>query len=238
VTAPMFEERLAACGEALEFPGADTLADDVLAIIRRDDRASTPWRRAALVAAALLAVIALVVALIPDSRHAVARWFGLERLEVRVVDEIPATSGGGPGPAFTLDGAAMATGVVPYVVSSMGDPVGVHVPDGRYVAVSYDDAGTKVVVATLPGRLFYKAVGERTQVRPVDVGGVDGIWVTGAPHVLVYESLDGDVVEARAATDALAWQEGDVIVRIEGDIPLTRALELAADVRPAARSDG
>ena len=93
MTAPMFEERLAACGEALEFPGADTLADDVLAMIRRDDRASTPWRRAALVAAALLAVIALVVALMPDSRHAVARWFGPQHSPEMFFSAVP-TKGG------------------------------------------------------------------------------------------------------------------------------------------------
>ena len=63
--------------------------------------------------------------------------------------------------------------------------------------------------------------------------GVDGLWVSGAPHQLVYEEPGGDVVQSRMSADTLVWQEGDVIVRIEGDIGRDRALELSAAVVPA-----
>ena len=46
------------------------------------------------------------------------------------------------------------------------------------------------------------------------------------------------MAEARPAADTLAWQVGDVIVRVEGDIPLERALAIAADVVPAELPQG
>ena len=50
-----------------------------------------------------------------------------------------------------------------------------------------------------------------------------GVWIT-APHVFLYESPTGGVREARLVADTLAWQVGDVIVRVEGDVPLARAV--------------
>lgn len=225
------EERLAAWGDGLEFVDTDTLADDVLSAIRAAPHPRRPWR-IALAAAAAVLLVALVVVAIPDSRGAVARWLGLERLEVRVVDE-PATSSRDLGPLFTLDGAAARVGVTPYVVPTLGDPVAVHAPGGHYVAVRYDDGGTPVLVATLPGRLFHKEVAAGSQVEPLTVRGVEGMWVTGEPHELVYADPRGDVVQTRAASDTLVWQEGDMIVRIEGDITRERALELASQLELA-----
>ena len=43
----------------------------------------------------------------------------------------------------------------------------------------------------------------------------------------MYRDADGDVREARLAADTLVWQDGDVIRRVEGDISLARALEIA-----------
>ena len=46
------------------------------------------------------------------------------------------------------------------------------------------------------------------------------------------------MAEARPAADTLAWQDGDVIVRVEGDIPFARALAIAAGVVPAELPEG
>ena len=53
----------------------------------------------------------------------------------------------------------------------------------------------------------------------------------------MYEAPGGGMAEARPAADTLAWQEGDVIVRVEGAIPLDRALEVAAGLVPAELPD-
>lgn len=228
------EARLVELGDGLRFPGADTLADDVVAAIT-----TTParWRRPLLVAAAILLAVATAVVAVPDSRHAVARWLGLERLPVEVVGGLSEAARADLGPPRSLTGAMTSAGVVAFVAPSLGEPVAVHAPGGRYVAVRYDDAGTAVLVTTLPGELdriaFRKLVASGVQVAEVDVAGRDGVWITGEPHVFMYVDPSGSMTEARPAADTLAWQVGDVIVRVEGDIPLARAQAIAADLRPA-----
>ena len=234
----LMEERLRACGAALEFPGEATLADDVLASIRADVGGGRRRSRILLAAAAVVLLAAVAVVAMPGSRQSLARWLGLARLEVRVVGALPTATDGGLGPTFTLEGAGTTVGVTPYVAPALGDPVSVHAPGGRYVAARYDDAGTEVLVTTLPGTLFHKQVVAGSQVRPVEVDGVDAIWVTGEPHVLAYEDDLGRVEVSRTAGNTLAWQQGDVVVRVEGDLSLRRALELASGVRRADGQEG
>ena len=235
------EQRLGALGAALRFPDEEALVRDVLAAIDGAP-AARQWRRRLLVAAAVvLAVVAAVVA-IPDSRHAVARWLGLERLPVEIVGTLPPAARAELGSPLTLPDAAARADVVPYVATTLGAPVATYAPGGRYVAVRYDDDGTAVLVTTLPGKLddiaFRKLVAAGVQVTAVPVGDADGVWISGEPHVFVYESRDGGMAEARPAADTLAWQVGDVIVRVEGDVPRDRALEIAAGLEPAALPQG
>ncbi len=226
------EQRLASLGAALQFPAADALADDVVAAIGRPPTASR-WKRVVLVAAAVVLVVAVIVTAVPDSRHAVARWLGLARLPVHVVGQLPPDARAELGPPLTLAEASRRAGVVPYVATGLGEPVGVYAPGGRYVAVRYDDAGTAVLVTTLPGTfgdvLFGKLVTSGAQVSEVDVGDATGVWIT-APHVFLHESPTGGVRDSRLVADTLAWEVGDVIVRVEGDVPLARAVAIGRGV--------
>ena len=215
----------------------------------RTSSSTTSWRRSIrrrqsdgggdqlLVAAAVVLLVAAAVVAIPDSRHAVARWLGLERLPIEVVGTLPPAARAELGSPLRLVDAAARADVVPYVASSLGAPVATYAPGGRYVAVRYDDAGTAVLVTTLPGTLddvaFRKLVAAGVQVADVAVGDDAGVWITGEPHVFMYESREGGMAEARPAADTLAWQVGDVILRVEGAIPLDRALEIAAGLEPA-----
>lgn len=232
------EQRLAGLGATLTFPRADELVDDVLAAIEpAAARAGTSRRRVILfAAAAVLLVVAVVVAAVPDSRRAVARWLGFENLRIEHVERLPEdVPPARLGPAMSLDSAATIAGVVPRVAGDLGAPLSVHAPGDRYVAVRYAVDGNDVIVATLPGRvdegMFSKLATGETEVAQLDVAGAPGYWITGAEHAFLYIDADGAVQESRLAADTLVWQHGDVILRVEGDIPLEQALAIAATVR-------
>ena len=226
----LLEDRLRALGEALEFRDEDTLVDDVLGAV--DVRPPSRWRRPLLVAAAAV-LIALTVALaVPSSRETIARWLGFDDYRIERVDVIPPTVTVPPEPAgISLEEAADRTGVTPMVSPELGPPREIQAPLGRYILVRYDEA----LVATLPGTLDQGTFGKLgtmgMDVQAVDVGGAPGYWISGGPHVFLYTDADGVHREVRAAADTLVWQRGDTIVRIEGDLTLERALEIAATLR-------
>ena len=239
------EQRLAAFGATLTFPRADELVDDVLAALDAEVRPLGSRRRHLLLAAAaVLVVIAALVAAVPGSRHAVARWLGFENLRIEHVERLPeevapsvpaaAPAPSRLGPEVSLDDAAATTGVVPRVAEGLGEPLSVHAPGDRYVAVRYGVDGGEVIVATLPGDLepglFTKLVDGGVEIVDVEVGGMPAYWITGRQHVLMYVDPAGQVQESRLADDTLVWEQGDVIVRVEGDIPLERAMAIAETV--------
>jgi hypothetical protein len=65
------------------------------------------------------------------------------------------------------------------------------------------------------------------------VNGAEGLFLSGDSHFLFLVDERGSVVEssARLAEDVLIWDEGSVAYRLEGDLELGRALELARELR-------
>lgn len=139
-------ERLQALGDALVFDDAE-LAASVLGRIDAPRQRGT--RRWLLVAAAVVLVVLAAVAVIPDSRRAVARWFGLEGVTVEVD---PSVTGTVAPISFDLPGP--------------GESRVVEV-DGRQILVSTVDG-------TLSPRMITKSVQSTTQVEEVDVDGAPG----------------------------------------------------------------
>ena len=128
--------------------------------------------------------------------------------------------------------AVARVGVAPLVAPTLGDPVAVETPLDGYIAVRYDEASLVVLPGTVEPELFTKLIGSGVQIRTVEVAGAPAYWITGDPHVLMYVDESGAVREARPAADTLVWQRGADIVRLEGEFPLDRALEIATSVRP------
>jgi hypothetical protein len=72
-----------------------------------------------------------------------------------------------------------------------------------------------------------------TTVRDVDVGGIAGLWVAGAPHQVAYVGADGSFLDGsfRFSGPALLWQLGDVTLRLESVLGERRAVQIAALMR-------
>jgi hypothetical protein len=86
---------------------------------------------------------------------------------------------------------------------------------------------------TLSNELAQKVIASGGALERVDVGGERGYWIAGAPHFFWYLADDGTWIEdsRRRVGNTLAWQRGDLLLRIEGAIDLETALEIAASMR-------
>ncbi|MEV6814002.1 hypothetical protein [Micromonospora sp. NPDC051296] len=197
------------------------------------------WRYA--VAAALAA---LLIALLPPGRAALADAVtGLLRfagITISTSSE-PVLPTGSPSPlpaqrSAELEEAQRAVRFPIRVPTKLGPPERVLVadPDGtgshRVATLLYRG---ELRLDAFDGRLdpvFFKQAGgagaEWTQV-----GGQQAVWV-GGPHPVSYVDRSGTVREesARLAAATLIWEEGGVSYRLEGQLTMTEAVEIATSL--------
>ena len=192
-------ERLRNLGDALDFDDAE-LAESVLGRIDAEPRRRN---RLWMVVAAAVLLVLVGVAVIPDSRRAVARWFGLEGVTVEIDSDLSAT----PAAPVSFD------------MPGPGQSRVVNV-DGREILIS-------TISGTLTPRMITKSVQSPEQVREVDVDGAPGLWIDGLAHEIGYESPPGHVVFERMAGNTLLWQRGDTLTRVEGFDDVDAALAFA-----------
>ncbi len=168
------------------------LCDDVVAQVsgsRGGDATAAPpspvRRRALSIAAAI--VVALTAALVvPSSRHTLARWFGLDGVDVEVDPHVSLPS----DPATPPEGARVVD------------------VDGRRVTVTrlgghFDDLTISKTVAT------------SDDISEVTVAGRPGLWFS-APHTVLYTGDDGSILSTGVAGATLLVETDVGIVRVEG----------------------
>ena len=98
-----------------------------------------------------------------------------------------------------------------------------------------DADGTPVAIVvmqypgTTDGAYLKKVVQPGTTVSGVEVGGHPGFWIAGRPHELMYVRPDGEVDAdtVRLVGNVLAWNDGELTLRIEGAPDLATALRIA-----------
>ena len=240
-------------GAALPATDTDRLATAVGERLRMEPAGSTAprWRRPVLVALAAAAVIALIVALLPPTRHAVADFLGIGA--VRISSE-PAT--GGPytglelGPAVTLDEARAAVDFDVEVPTAAGyeQPDAVHLRRGpplTEVSLVYETrpgrvpspvAPVSVLITELQAEPDYayvkKLFGTGTQIEFVTVGGDQGFWISGPVHELVVVGADGadHTEQIRLAANTLVWAHDGVTFRLESALDRAAAIALAVSM--------
>jgi hypothetical protein len=201
-------------------------------------REAAPWwpqhrrRVALLVGAVLLALLAT-----PPVRAEVAGWFGFGAVKVEENGSAP-TGPASPPPTVTPGGpaseAAAAASFPVSVPEELGEPDGVRVSaDGATVSMSWRSAEGALRLDQFDARLDFAVIKQTGSALFTDVGGSDGVWFE-EPHEVALLEDDGTPVEhsARLAGHTLVWQDGDVTLRLEGDISLERAVEIAESAVP------
>lgn len=75
---------------------------------------------------------------------------------------------------------------------------------------------------------FNKVVGADTTVQRVQVGGRDGFWLHGDPHIFFWQGADGFVDDPRRwVGDVLLWSDGPITYRLETSLGRDDAIRLA-----------
>jgi hypothetical protein len=90
----------------------------------------------------------------------------------------------------------------------------------------------RLLLSEFRGRAYIeKLLGPGTDVEPVTVDGEEGAWLEG-PHVVMFRDPLGINHDNPAwlAGNTLLWQQGDLILRLEGDISKDEALRVARTV--------
>lgn len=253
---PDLEEQLADLASAIAWPPTPNLNPihgEVLGEARR-------WGRTlALVAAAVLVVVAALLA-VPPTRDAIASWLNLHTL-IHRTNNVPTPSPQPSGPLGQRLGLGTPTtlsaaqGSVTWQIalpSSLGQPDEVYYqapptgPSGGEVTLVYSsragiessgETGVAVLITEARGRVdepfFGKMLGPDTTLVKVSVGGHQGYWIAGQPHVFFFIDAEGNFRNEtmRLATNTLIFDDGGTIVRIEGDLTKDQALQIGASMQ-------
>ena len=80
---------------------------------------------------------------------------------------------------------------------------------------------------------IFKVIGPGTSFKQLRVNGGPGVYLSGAPHEVLFETATGQVRtdRVRLAGNVLVWQQGQLTIRIEGTRTLAQALALARSLR-------
>jgi hypothetical protein len=197
--------------------------DLVPAVLERLERRRRPrWLVPALVAAA--AVGALLA--IPQTRAAILDFFRIGGERIERVETQPVAPERAPvtGRRTTL---AEARRAVDFPVR-VPDPRARVFLDPNVASGMVSFVWDGLVLSEFAGeQIAQKAVGPATEVEFVEVDGVTGAWLEGAPHTVVYFDREGEARELtrRLAGNVLVWTRDGVTYRLEG--ARSRAVALA-----------
>lgn len=211
----------------------------------------SPWRMAAALAI-LVVVLGASLALVPTTREALARFFGLEHIRIVRDDTLDGT----PGPegrtlvgATTLEQARRQMDfpvLLPRLkglaepdevyVQQLGSPQELQVVLRYYWRPGFPDGipGKKDILFTLyqfrTTGVFEKFITSEIRLQEVSVKGVSGFWLEGAFHLLRYRTADGHEVadlSRQVQGNTLAWEVDGVTYRLETELSLEEALKIA-----------
>jgi hypothetical protein len=190
-------------------------------------RARGQWRVALVVACLLLVLLAATLAIAP-ARRAVADFLGIGSTRVERVDD---TAGGAPpfddvpareDVAALRDELARADLGLPDL-DLVGAPRAWRVDAAGTSVVVFDDV---VLTQHRTEDPSLKRVAPSGVVTATTVGGASALWIEG----LHTRTVDGRTYSSESA---LVWLDGDVELRLEGNLDLASVRRVAESVAPA-----
>jgi hypothetical protein len=239
---PELEHALRQLGATIEFPEPPDLATRVRDRLgEAPDRGWAPRRLVAVALAVLVVAVAAVLA-VPPARTAVLEWLGIKGVSVTRVETLPEVGVLRPGDLGARVTLAEARERAPWIVEPRLEEVGppdevyfsTDVPGDQVTFVWGTATGARLLMTQSPGEAFAdKMLAPGTDAEQTDVDGKLGIWFSGEPHVFIYRDERGQIREetSRLARNTLLWQDGQLTIRIEGDLSRDEALEIARSTR-------
>ena len=242
------ERELRAVAADVDWPATPDLVGGLTSF---EPRRRSPARRRmlALAAAALAVALAAVLAFSSGARSAFLELFGIGGASVTRVETLPEAEAGLALELGELVPFAEAQAAVPFTIRvppTKGVPRARFVRDARVyldrsvgsgaVSFTWPCCEPRLVLTQFRGdglAWVEKWATRGTEVEPVSVDGDPGIWIEGAPHVMVFRDDRGDIQERPRLVDAnvLLWERDGVTYRLEGDVPLGQALSIARGLR-------
>ena len=240
------ERALVALGRELAVPDAPALAPHVLEALERP-HPSTSRRLRLKLALAVILVAALLAALaIPDARSALLRFFHIGAARIEVVDELPTVAPEPPeldletalGERVSLAQARRLAGFDLLELEERPDRVYLGPRGTVWFLYGRPDAVRLLVAQTPRLRLdepfiLKKLAGAGASVETTRVRDNRAYFVSGEPHELILVDEYGIPVQetARLAQDVLLWEEDGRTYRLEGELTLDEALDIANALR-------
>jgi Domain of unknown function (DUF4367) len=239
------EARLEAAAPYYAFPETPDLAGAARARLTHQGPRSRTWLALAF-AVALAVVAGAVLALSPGARSGLVdlldRVPGIHIERSVSLPEVPYGQAPYYGVEMPLDEAQGHFGQRLRLPKGVGDPDHVYwlqYPPGDMITAEYgaENGGAKLVFSqwkTGGPDLFYKTLSFNTTAEPAVVDGNPGLWISGGDHAVFYLAPEDTGTGANhwsqrgyLAGNVLAWRDGDVIYRLEADVPKEEAIEIA-----------
>jgi hypothetical protein len=235
--------RLDELGERLAYPPTPDLASSVAR--RLAERRPRRRRRAIAVALAAAVVAGAVLAASPGARSALLRWLHLGGVRIERVEDLPIVEVRelpffGQRVSFSEAQRTVDFRILRPRVGDLDEPDEVYLrtlPPGGAVTLVYGSlARPRLALSQARGTavdpLIVKVLEQGTRVERVTVRGGRGIWLEGAPH-LVMTAWRGSRYEETVylAGSVLIWELGGRWFRLEADISRGEAVRLAESVR-------
>ena len=219
---PELDVALRELGRQVEFPPTPDLAPKVRARLERPRR----WGRPVAIALAVLVVAVGAVLAVPPARTAILDWLGLRGVTITRVDELPPTR---PIGSLELGRRVELAKAPPWALVPDDRPDRVYVGDGTVNLLWGTPDDVRLLLSQFRGEaLIQKMIEGGAKVEHVSINGRPGVWLD-QPHVVVIRDPRGQFRDeaTRLAGKTLLWGQGDVTLRLEGDLSKAQALRIA-----------